>query len=82
MDAFAFGLKVAQSLIASGDIDSFVDARYSSYTNGIGKKIADKATSLAELSEYALQHGEPKPQSGRQEMLESILNTHIMSLLQ
>ena len=38
MDAFAYGLIVADKIISDGVMDSFVENRYSSYTKGIGKK--------------------------------------------
>ncbi len=78
MDAFALGLKNAQKLIDDGRIDEFLQNRYSSYNDGIGKKIINDNTSLEELSEYALAlDGDAKPESGRQEQLESIVNAVI-----
>lgn len=75
MDAFALGLKNAYKLISDGRIDKFVENRYSSYKSGIGKKIIESKTDFEELSEYALSlKGDVKPESGRQEMLESIFN--------
>jgi len=75
MDSFALGLIKAAELIEDGRIDNFVKERYASYTEGIGKKIRDDATSLAELAEYAEKLGAPKlPGSGKQEYLESVLN--------
>ncbi len=75
MDAFALGLRRAVAMIEDGRLDSFVANRYTSYTEGIGKKIADRATSLAELEQYALNMGEVSTNgSGRQEYLEHIVN--------
>lgn len=75
MDAFALGLKNAYKLISDGRIDEFVENRYSSYKSGIGKKIIENKTDFEELSDYALSlKGDVKPESGRQEMLESIVN--------
>lgn len=78
MDAFAYGLLVADRIISDGVLDDFVYKRYISYENGIGKKIADKTTSLKELEEYALNNKEPIAQSGRQEYLEALINRYII----
>lgn len=77
MDAFALGLRNAQKIIDDGRIDDFVKNRYASYESGIGKKIVDGSVGLEELSDYALSLSEIKPESGRQEMLESIVNNII-----
>lgn len=78
MDAFAYGLLVADRIISDGVLDDFVYKRYISYEDGIGKKIADKTTSLKELEEYALNNKEPIAQSGRQEYLEALINRYII----
>lgn len=78
MDAFAYGLLVADRIISDGVLDDFVYKRYISYEDGIGKKIADKKTSLKELEEYALNNKEPIAQSGRQEYLEALINRYII----
>ena len=77
MDTFALGLMKAAELIEDGRIDEFVKERYSSYYNTeIGKKILSGETTLQELSAYAESKGSAKlPGSGKQEMLESIVNS-------
>ena len=76
MDAFALGLRIADKMIADGRIDKFVANRYASYESGIGKKIVDGTATMAELEEYALAMGDVTTNtSGRQEYLESIMNT-------
>ncbi len=77
MDAFARGLKIAAAIREDGRLQDFVDNRYKSWTTGIGAKIAGKQTSLDELSQYALSNGEPTLDSGRQEMLENLVNEFI-----
>lgn len=75
MDTFALGLVKAAELIEAGVLDGFVKERYSSFEKGIGKKIRDNNTDLAELAGYAARMGRPAlPGSGRQEYLESELN--------
>lgn len=75
MDAFALGLRLADKLIADGRLDAFIANRYQSYRSGIGKKIVSGETNLPELEQYALSMGSAQNESGRQEYLESIVNT-------
>lgn len=77
MDTFAKGLLVADQLLSDGALENFVTERYSSYTTGIGKKIVDNETDFEELAAYALTHDHIQMKSGRQEMLEDILNRYI-----
>lgn len=80
MDSFARGLEVAHSLMESGEIEEFIQARYASYDQGIGKKIREKKLSLEELADYIQDKNvsEFEVESGRQEMLEMILNRHLL----
>lgn len=77
MDTFAKGLLVADKLLTDGVLEDFVADRYSSYNEGIGKKIVDGATSFEELAQYALNNDQIVNTSGRQEMLEDIVNRYI-----
>lgn len=77
MDTFAKGLLVADKLMTDRALEDFTTNRYASYTVGIGKKIVDNATSFEELAKYALKHDHIILQSGRQEMLEDIVNRYI-----
>lgn len=77
MDTFARGLKIAQRIIADGALADFVAARYQSYKKGIGRKIMTGKTSFKELETYILKNGEPQKRSGREEMLENIINGYI-----
>ena len=77
MDSFARGLKLAQQIIDDGALDAFVKDRYASYRRGIGKKIISGKTSFAELERYVHKNGEPEKRSGREEMLENLINSYI-----
>jgi xylose isomerase len=79
MDTFAKGLSVADKLLKDGALESFVEKRYASYKTGIGKKIVESTTDFEELAQYALHHDQIVNQSGRQEMLEDIVNRFIYS---
>lgn len=75
MDTFALGLLKAYEIIEDSRIDNFVKERYSSYETGVGKDIVEGKATLESLEEYTLNNGEVKNQSGRQEMLESVMNS-------
>lgn len=78
MDAFARGLKVAAKLIEDKVFENFIANRYASYTEGIGKDIVEGKVGFKELEAYALKNGVTPNVSGRQELLESILNQYII----
>lgn len=78
MDAFARGLKIAHAIIEDGRLDDFVRQRYATFDSGIGAKIEAGTTSFEELEQYALSLSEsPLPASGRQEMLENLINDYL-----
>lgn len=78
MDTFARGLKVAAKLIEDKVFENFITNRYASYNDGIGKDIVEGKVGFKELEQYALENGATPNVSGRQELLESILNQYIM----
>jgi xylose isomerase len=77
MDTFAKGLKVAYKLLENGELENFIKERYSSFTKGIGKDIVENKVGLKELEQYALKNNTILNKSGRQELLESIVNLYI-----
>ncbi len=78
MDAFAHGLLAADRLLATGALEKFVADRYKSYRSGIGEKIVQGQVGFEELSAYAMDHDRISLSSGRQELLEAILNRYIL----
>jgi len=74
MDAFARGLKIAHAIQEDGALNDFVKNRYSSFDNGIGAKVEAGESSFDDLEALALNGGEPALPSGRQEMLENLIN--------
>lgn len=82
MDSFALGLRIADKLISDGRIDKFVADRYASWNSGIGADIISGKATMADLEKYALDKGEVTASlsSGRQEMLESVLNNIMFNL--
>ena len=77
MDAFARGLKVANAIIQDGRLGEFIKARYSSWDSELGQKVESGNASLAELEEIALRNNISDIPSGRQEMLENLVNEFI-----
>lgn len=78
MDAFARGLKIAQAIREDGRLAKFVDERYSSFDGDIGAKVEAGQCSFHDLEAFALQNGEPTLPSGRQEMLENMINEFLV----
>jgi xylose isomerase len=77
MDSFARGLKIAAKIIEDGAIENIVKQRYSGWDSGIGAEIESGKVGYAELEAYTLKNGEPTLQSGRQELVENVLNEYI-----
>ncbi|WP_395749908.1 xylose isomerase [Prosthecobacter sp.] len=77
MDAFARGLKIAHAMIEDGRIDAFIKQRYSTFDSGIGAKIEKGEVGFAELEAHVLANGEPLLGSGRQEMMENLVNDYL-----
>ncbi|MGC9451628.1 MAG: xylose isomerase [Oceanipulchritudo sp.] len=77
MDAFARGLKIAAAIRKDGRLAEFVQQRYSSFDSEAGKRVESGQMTLEELEQIALANGEPQLASGRQEMLENLINTFL-----
>jgi xylose isomerase len=75
-DAFAKGLLGAAALLEDGVLPGMVSARYASYREGFGKKLAEGKATLEECEAYVMEHGEPTQISGGQEKYQSIFNTY------
>lgn len=81
MDAFAIGLKVANKLLEDRVLEDVIADRYSSYREGIGLEIVENRTDFHQLEKYALQLGEIKNKSGRQERLKALVNQYLLETL-
>ena len=78
MDSFARGLIVADRLLEEQALSSFVTERYSSWKSPLGTEILAGKSSLESLEAWVSKNGEPTLKSGRQEMLEIILNDYLL----
>ena len=74
MDTFARGLLAAAAIRADGRLAAFMRERYASWEGELGTRIACGETTLAELEAAASAEGDCVPFSGRQEMLEAMVN--------
>ncbi len=77
MDAFARGLKVAAAIVVDGRLDGLLKQRYSTFDSGIGAQVEKGEVGFEDLEAYTLKNGEPIIGSGRQEMLENLVNEFI-----
>jgi xylose isomerase len=77
MDAFARGLEIAYAIQQDGRLDAFVEDRYKGWKTEFGKHVLSGKGTLVDCEMYALANGEPARHSGRQEMLENLINEFI-----
>jgi xylose isomerase len=77
MDAFARALLIADSILKKSDYLKIRKNRYASFDKSKGKQFEKGKLSLEDLSALALNYGEPEQISGKQELLENIINNHI-----
>jgi xylose isomerase len=77
VDTLAHGLLRAARMLEDGGLASFVKQRYAEWDGELGSAILAGRRSLADLSEYVVRERvAPRPRSGRQEMLENVVNRY------
>lgn len=75
MDTVARGLLRATRLIEGGELARFVDERYAGWDGELGRAILAGERSFDDLEQYiTARRIEPRPRSGRQELLENLVN--------
>jgi len=78
MDTLARALLIADKMLSDGKLQAIVDERYAGWKEGLGRDILAGKATLEQLSERVLaQKIDPKPRSGRQEMLENLVNKYV-----
>ncbi|HEX7903462.1 MAG TPA: xylose isomerase [Chitinophagaceae bacterium] len=77
MDAFARALITADAILNKSEYKKVRTDRYASYDSGKGKEFENGKLSLEDLRTYAIENGEPKIRSGRQEYIENVINRFI-----
>jgi xylose isomerase len=72
LDTLARALLGAARMIEEGTLQSFVKLRYARWNSDLGRMVMQEGTSLSDLSNRVVSGRlEPRPHSGRQEMLEN-----------
>lgn len=78
MDCCARGIKAAAAMIEDKALSSFVDERYAAWQGEEAQKMLRGDYSLGEIEAYVESADvNPKARSGRQEMLENIVNRYV-----
>ncbi|MBG9378059.1 xylose isomerase [Panacibacter sp. DH6] len=77
MDTFARALVTADKILQNGTYSRLRKERYASYDSGKGAEFEAGKLSLEDLRQYAIDNGEPKITSGKQELFENIVNRFI-----
>jgi xylose isomerase len=74
IDTLARALLAAEVVIKQGKLDQLRAERYAGWNGELGKKFEVGGFTLETLADYAVKNGiDPKPQSGKQELYESIV---------
>ncbi len=75
IDVVARGLLRAAAIIEDGRIDAFRSERYAGYDSELGHALTGSSATLASAADLAVERNlAPQPRSGRQEMLENLVN--------
>ncbi|WP_455923659.1 xylose isomerase [Pseudomonas putida] len=78
MDVLALSLTRAAAMVENDLLQQFKDQRYAGWRKPFGQSLLAGDFSLQTLAEHALAHDlNPQPVSGRQEMLEGVVNRFI-----
>lgn len=77
MDTFARALVIADRILNESDYLKLRRARYASFESGKGAEFENGKLSLEDLYTIAKEVGEPKQISGKQEMMEQLINCYI-----
>ena len=77
IDTFARALLTADAILQKSDYKKIRTDRYASFDTGKGKEFEEGKLSLEDLRAYAVENGDPKTTSGKQEYLENIINQFI-----
>ncbi len=77
MDTFARALIIADDILNKSDYKKIRTERYASFDSGKGKEFEEGKLTLEDLRNLAVENGEPKTISGKQEYLENLVNNYI-----
>ena len=78
MDICARGFKAAVAMIEDGGLEDALSNRYQEWETDEAKKMLDGSYSLDQIADYVEAAGvDPQPRSGRQEILENLVNRFV-----
>ncbi|HAF32472.1 MULTISPECIES: xylose isomerase [Sphingobacterium] len=77
MDLFARALVTADRILQDSDYKKIRADRYASFDTGHGASFEERTLTLENLRDLAVELGEPKTISGKQEYLENLVNRYI-----
>jgi len=77
MDIFARALLTADRILQDSEYKKIRAERYASFDTGHGASFEGQALTLENLRDLAVELGEPKTISGKQEYLENLVNRYI-----
>lgn len=78
MDVSARALLIAEKMVTDGRLARHVDARYAGWGDAFGQDLLAGRLGLDEVAARALQRNQDtRPVSGRQELLENLLNSYL-----
>ena len=76
-DTFARALLVAEKILSESTYPKMLKDRYASFDSNDGKAFENGKLSLEEIAKIALNGGDPKRISGKQELFENIINQYL-----
>lgn len=82
MDAFARGLLIADRVVADPRMVALKQERYASFNGGDGARFEAGSLKLGNLHEIAAENPEPQKRSGKQELVEALINDHMFAAAQ
>ena len=78
MDTFARSLIIADKILKDSDYLKLRKKRYESFDKGAGKDFETGKLTLEKLRDLASELGEPETRSGKQELLEQLINMYLI----
>lgn len=78
MDSWARGLLIAERILADTRLSALLADRYRSFDSGAGARFERRELDLAALRDLAASAGQPQAKSGKQELVENLINDHML----
>jgi xylose isomerase len=78
MDTFARSMIIADKILKDSDYLKIRKTRYESFDSGAGRDFESGKLTIEDLRKIASENGDPETRSGRQELLEQLINMYIV----